>query len=55
MNVLVAKTLEEKKIQRLYELLEDIENEGDDEKIASLRWAIFELERLYVGGQSADS
>lgn len=42
--------MEEKKINRLYELLEKIKKEGKDENnemIASLTWAIFELESIY--------
>ena len=37
-------TMEEKKIERLYELLERAEKERDTETVASLRWAIFQLE-----------
>lgn len=43
----MAKSLEEKKIDKLYELLSDLKNEKDNEKIASLKWAIFELESKY--------
>lgn len=38
-------TLEEKKIDKLYELLAD--QKFDNEKIAALKWAIFELESIY--------
>ena len=41
------KSLEEKKIDTLYEILKDMENDGDNEKIAALKWAIFELESQY--------
>ena len=36
--------MEEKKIERLYALLERAEKEHDRETIAALRWAIFQLE-----------
>ena len=36
--------MEEKKIERLYELLERAEKEQDAETAAALRWAIFQLE-----------
>lgn len=36
--------MEEKKIERLYELLEIAEKEHDSESAAALRWAIFQLE-----------
>ena len=36
--------MEEKKIERLYELLERAEREQDTEAAAALRWAIFQLE-----------
>lgn len=39
------KTLEEKKIDRLYELLKNANL--DAETSASLKWAIFELESIY--------
>lgn len=39
------KTIEEKKIDRLYELLKNVHL--DDETSASLKWAIFELESIY--------
>lgn len=41
------KSLEEKKIDKLYEMLNDMEKGGDNEKIAALKWAIFELENQY--------
>lgn len=37
-------TEREKKIDRLYELLERAEKEHDAEAAAALRWAIFQLE-----------
>lgn len=36
--------MEEKKIEKLYELLERAEREHDAEAAAALRWAIFTLE-----------
>lgn len=36
--------MEEKKIDKLYELLERAEREHDIEAAAALRWAIFQLE-----------
>ena len=36
--------MEERKIERLYELLERAEREQDTETAAALRWAIFQLE-----------
>ena len=40
--------MEEKRIEKLYNLLEKLEKQGaDDDTIASLRWAIFELEQIY--------
>ena len=36
--------MEEKKIGKLYELLERAEREQDTETAAALRWAIFQLE-----------
>lgn len=38
-------TMENKKIDTLYTLLERAEKENDAEAVAALRWAIFELER----------
>lgn len=38
-------TMEEKKIDRLYELLERAEKERDTESAVALRWAIFTLEQ----------
>lgn len=37
--------MDKKKIDKLYELLERAEKELDDEAVAALRWAIFELEQ----------
>lgn len=36
--------MEQKKINKLYELLEQAEKRKDNEAVAALRWAIFELE-----------
>lgn len=36
--------MEEKKIEKLYELLERAEKEHDTEMAAALRWAILQLE-----------
>lgn len=36
--------MEEKRIERLYELLERAEREKDEASVAALRWAIFSLE-----------
>ena len=36
--------MEEKKIEKLYELLERAEKEQETETAAALRWAIFQLE-----------
>lgn len=36
--------MEEKKIDKLYELLESAKQEHDQEAEAALRWAIFQLE-----------
>lgn len=37
--------MEEKKIDRLYELLERVEKENDTKSAVALRWAIFTLEQ----------
>jgi hypothetical protein len=39
-----AVTLEEKRIDRLYQLMEQVK---DTDTKATLKWAIFELEKLY--------
>lgn len=36
--------MDEKKIEKLYQLLERAEKEKDTESAAALRWAIFNLE-----------
>ena len=41
----MEKTMEEKKIDKLYELL--VKGNLDNETSASLKWAIFELESIY--------
>ena len=38
--------MEQKKIDRLYALLERAEKEHDTEAVAALRWAIYTLERM---------
>ncbi len=38
----------QKKIDVLYRLLARAEAEGDQDAVAALRWAIFQLERLTV-------
>lgn len=40
----MPKEQEDKKIERLYALLERAEKERDKESTAALRWAIFQLE-----------
>lgn len=45
--------MEEKKIDKLYELKEVAESAGDNEAVAALRWAIFELEKLVGGNRDA--
>lgn len=37
-------TLDEKRIARLYKLLERMEREKDTDTAAALRWAIFQIE-----------
>ena len=39
-----GETVDQKKIDKLYELLEQAEEELDDEAVAALRWAILRLE-----------
>lgn len=39
-----GENMDQKKIDKLYELLEQAEEELDDEAVAALRWAIFRLE-----------
>lgn len=36
--------MEEKKIEKLYELLEQAEREKDADAVAALRWVIFQVE-----------
>lgn len=38
--------MKEKKINKLYELLERAEKEKDEDAAAALRWAIFQLEQM---------
>lgn len=40
-------TDEQKKIEKLYELLDELEEKKDDEKAGALRWAIFKLEQEF--------
>ncbi len=40
-------TLEQKKLERLYELMRREERAGHEEAATDLRWAIFELERIF--------
>ena len=37
--------MDEKRIGKLYELLERAEREGDEDSAAALKWAIFTLEK----------
>ena len=39
-----GKSMDKKKIEKLYELLERAEKEQDTEAVAAIRWAIFQLE-----------
>lgn len=41
--------MEEKQMEKLYELMEEAENKGDPEAAAALRWAIFQLEQRKNG------
>lgn len=36
--------MENKKIEKLYEVLEMLEKKGDTESASAVRWAIFQLE-----------
>lgn len=38
--------MDEKKLEKLYELMEKAEASGDEDAAAALRWAIFQLEKL---------
>lgn len=40
-------TLEVQRIQRLYKLMEELEEQGRCEEVDLLEWAIFELERKF--------
>lgn len=42
-------TEEEKRIVNLYELLEELEEEGRTEEVGNLRWGLFELETYVLG------
>lgn len=37
-------TSEEKKIEILYELMDEMKKQGRDNEVSALRWAIFQLE-----------
>ena len=37
--------MDEKKIEKLYELMEAAKASGDEDAVAALRWAIFQLEQ----------
>lgn len=39
--------MEQKRIERLYELLEMLEKQGDTEHASAVRWAIFQLENSF--------
>ena len=43
-KIIGGDNMEEKKINKLYKLLERAEREHDTEAAAALRWAIFQLE-----------
>jgi len=38
--------MDEKRIEKLYDLLERAEKEKDEESVAALRWAIYTLENM---------
>ena len=38
--------MEQKKVDKLYELMERAKKERDEETVAALRWAIYTLERM---------
>lgn len=40
-------TLEEKKIEVLYDLMEEMKKQGRDNEASALYWAICQLERQY--------
>lgn len=42
--------MEQMRIDRLYEILERLEKEGDAEHAAAVRWAIFTLEQALKRG-----
>lgn len=39
-------TDEQRKIDRLYKILDNLEKQGDTENASALMWAIFQLEQL---------
>lgn len=46
--------MESKNIERLYSLLDRAEREKDNDTIAALRWAIFQLESMTGGTTDED-
>lgn len=40
--------MEERRIERLYRLLEQLEREDRADDAAALRWAIYELENMWL-------
>lgn len=40
--------MEEKRIDKLYDLLDSLGTVADDETVAALKWAIFELEKIHL-------
>lgn len=40
-------TLEQKKIQVLYDLMEEMKKQNRDIEVSALRWAIYQLEREF--------
>lgn len=40
-------SLEEKKIEVLYDLMEEMKKQGRDNEVSALRWAIYQLEQQY--------
>lgn len=40
-------TLEEKRIEVLYDLMEEMMKQGREAEVSALRWAIYQLEQQY--------
>ena len=40
-------TLEEKRIEVLYDLMEEMKKQNRDIEVSALRWAIYQLEQQY--------